>query len=90
VRARPRATPATASVPQMTHAVVLVKGEREALADLGSRLFVAILRLRKHDQLAEVVTGRLAQIPGIADTYTMVAFEVFSKHDLEAMFSIGA
>jgi DNA-binding Lrp family transcriptional regulator len=91
----------------MTHAVVLVKGEREALAELGGRLaeiegvaeaysvtgewdFVAILRLREHDQLADVATGQLARLPGIADTYTMVAFEVFSQHDLEAMFSIGA
>jgi DNA-binding Lrp family transcriptional regulator len=91
----------------MTHAVVLVKGERGALADLGGRLaeidgvaeaysvtgewdFVAILRLREHDQLADVVTGQLARLPGIVDTYTMVAFEVFSRHDLEAMFSIGA
>jgi DNA-binding Lrp family transcriptional regulator len=91
----------------MTHAVVLIKAERDALPTLGGRLaeiegvaeaysvtgkwdFVAILRLREHDQLAELVTGKLARMPGIAQTYTMVAFEVFSQHDLEAMFSIGA
>jgi DNA-binding Lrp family transcriptional regulator len=91
----------------MTHAVVLIKAERDALPDLGGRLaeiegvaeaysvtgrwdFVAILRLREHDQLAELVTGRLARTTGIAQTYTMVAFEAFSQHDLEAMFSIGA
>ena len=90
----------------MTHAVVLLKVKREALAELGGRLaeidgvaeaysvtgewdFVAILRLREQGQLADVVTGQLAQLPGIADTYTMVAFEVYSQHDLEAMFSIG-
>jgi hypothetical protein len=44
----------------------------------------------EHDSLAELVTGRLARLDGIANTYTMVAFQVFSKHDLEAMFSIGA
>jgi hypothetical protein len=26
---------------------------------------------------------------GVARTHTMVAFEAFSRHDLEAMFSIG-
>ena len=91
----------------MTHAVVLIKAERDALPTLGGRLaevegvaeaysvtgtwdFVAILRLREHDELAELITGNLARLDGIAETYTMVAFEAFSQHDLEAMFSIGA
>lgn len=90
----------------MTHAVVLIRAERDALPELGGTLadvdgvteaysvtgewdFVAILRVRRPDDLAEVVTGRLARMPGIARTYTMVAFEAYSQHDLEAMFSIG-
>ena len=36
-----------------------------------------------------MITGRLAQLDGIKRTQTMVAFEVFSEHDLEALFSIG-
>jgi DNA-binding Lrp family transcriptional regulator len=91
----------------MTHAVVLIKAERDALPTLGDRLadvdgvseaysvtgewdYVAIVRVSEHDELADLVTGRLARLDGIANTYTMVAFQVFSKHDLEAMFSIGA
>jgi DNA-binding Lrp family transcriptional regulator len=90
----------------MTHAVVLVKANRDALSSLGGELadvegvaeaysvtgawdFVAIVRVSEHDRLAEVVTERLAGLEGIERTYTMVAFEVFSEHDLEAMFSIG-
>ena len=37
----------------------------------------------------EIVTTRLSQIPGILKTRTHVAFKVYSKHDLEAMFSVG-
>jgi len=37
----------------------------------------------------DVVTGELLKLPGVSRTQTMVAFEVFSRHDLEAMFSIG-
>ena len=90
----------------MTHAVVLIKASRDALATLGERLadvdgvaeaytvtgewdFVAMLRVGDHDELAEAVTGRLSRLDGITDTYTMVAFQVFSQHDLEALFSIG-
>jgi len=91
----------------MTHAVVLIKAEREAMSTLGGKLadvdgvaeaysvtgewdFVAILRVRDHEGLAPLVTERLAQLEGIRRTHTMVAFEVFSQHDLESMFSIGA
>jgi DNA-binding Lrp family transcriptional regulator len=90
----------------MTHAVVLVEAERDALTTLGGALagldgvaeaysvtgewdFVAIVRVPRHEQLAEVITGQLVQLDGVTRTQTMVAFEVFSEHDLEAMFSIG-
>jgi DNA-binding Lrp family transcriptional regulator len=90
----------------VTHAVVLISAERDALPDLGGALadvdgvaeaysvtgewdFVAILRVGSPDELARVVTERLARVSGIARTYTMVAFEAYSRHDLEAMFSIG-
>jgi DNA-binding Lrp family transcriptional regulator len=91
----------------MTHAVVLIKADRRALATLGEQLadidgvaeaysvtgewdFVAMLRVAQRDELADAVTRRLASLDGIKDTYTMVAFQVFSRHDLEALFSVGA
>ena len=51
--------------------------------------FVAVVRVRKHEQLADVVTGTIGQLGGVTRTQTMVAFEVFSRHDLEALFSVG-
>jgi hypothetical protein len=44
----------------------------------------------KHDQLADTVTGQIGQLEGVTRTQTMVAFEAFSRHDLEALFDIGA
>jgi DNA-binding Lrp family transcriptional regulator len=67
-----------------------VEGVTEAYSITGEWDFVAIIRLRQAEALAELVTGRLSRIRGIRETHTMVAFEVFSEHDLEAMFSIGA
>ena len=66
-----------------------VEGVAEAYSVTGEWDFVAILRVRQPDELARLVTGRLAQLDGIRRTHTMVAFEVFSRHDLEALFSIG-
>jgi DNA-binding Lrp family transcriptional regulator len=90
----------------MTHAVVLLEAERDAMSHLGGALadvqgvreaysvtgewdFVAVVAVRRHEDLAEVVTNGIGVLPGVRRTQTMVAFEVFSKHDLEAVFSIG-
>jgi DNA-binding Lrp family transcriptional regulator len=90
----------------VTHAVVLIRAERDALPTLGGTLadiegvaeaysvtgewdFVAIVRVAATEDLARIVTERLARVPGIARTYSMVAFEAYSRHDLEAMFSVG-
>jgi DNA-binding Lrp family transcriptional regulator len=90
----------------MTHAIVLIEAERDAMPTLGGRLaevegvgqvysvtgswdFVAIVHVPRHEQLADVVTGGIGQLDGVSRTQTMVAFEAFSRHDLEALFSVG-
>jgi len=91
----------------VTHAIVLIEAEREAISTLGGALadvsgvaeaysvtgewdFVAMLRVRNPEEVAEVVTNRFADLKGIRNTQTMIAFETFSQHDLEALFSIGS
>lgn len=66
-----------------------IDGVAEAYSVTGEWDFVAILRLRQHEQLADVVTGRISQLEGVLRTHTMVAFEAYSRHDLEALFSVG-
>jgi DNA-binding Lrp family transcriptional regulator len=90
----------------MTHAVVLIEAERDALSTLGGALadidgvaeaysvtgewdFVAIVRVPDHEQLADVVTGHITTLSGVSRTQTMVAFQAYSRHDLEALFSVG-
>ncbi len=66
-----------------------IEGVAEAYSVTGEWDFVAMLRLREQDQLAQVVTGKLSQLAGVRRTQTMVAFETYSRHDLEALFSVG-
>ena len=66
-----------------------VEGVAEAYSVTGEWDYVAMLRVRDPAEVAEVVTQRFADLPGIEKTQTLVAFEVFSQHDLEALFSIG-
>jgi len=67
-----------------------VEGVAEAYSITGEWDFVAILRVPAESDLATVVTDRLVRLPGIAKTLTLVAFEAYSKHDLESMFDLGA
>jgi DNA-binding Lrp family transcriptional regulator len=66
-----------------------LEGVAEAYSVTGEWDFVAVLRLRQQEDLAKVVTGQISQLAGVARTQTMVAFEVYSRHDLEALFSVG-
>ncbi|HLH71239.1 MAG TPA: Lrp/AsnC ligand binding domain-containing protein [Candidatus Dormibacteraeota bacterium] len=84
VRARREALPTLG--PQLAD----VRGVAEVYTVTGDWDFVAMIRVREHEELAAVVTRELAQLEGIERTQTMVAFQQFSPHDLEAMFGLGA
>lgn len=66
-----------------------IEGIAEVYTVTGEWDFIAIARVREHEELAQVVTQRLTQLDGIQKTQTMVAFQQFSAHDLEAMFGLG-
>jgi DNA-binding Lrp family transcriptional regulator len=66
-----------------------IDGVAEAYSVTGEWDFVAILWLRDPDRLAQLVTDRISGLAGVERTQTMVAFEAYSRHDLEALFSVG-
>jgi DNA-binding Lrp family transcriptional regulator len=77
------------ALPTLGGALADIDGVAEAYSVTGEWDFVAIVRVADHDQLADVVTGRIGQLSGVSRTQTMVAFAAFSHHDLEALFSVG-
>jgi DNA-binding Lrp family transcriptional regulator len=77
------------ALPDLGGRLAEVDGVAEAYSVTGEWDFVAILRVPTTEEVARVVTHRLATLSGIKRTSTMVAFEAYSRHDLEAMFSIG-
>ena len=102
-----RARPRRHAHAEMTHAVVLIEAEREAIADArrparrrrGRRRGLLRHRrvgLRGDPAGAQPGGGRAGRHAPLrrasrasSARSTMVAFEVFSQHDLEALFSIG-
>lgn len=79
-----------AALPTLGGALADLEGVAEAYSVTGDWDFVVIVRVPDVDGVAEVVRNRVAQLDGIRRTHTMLAFEAFSRHDLEQLFSIGA
>jgi DNA-binding Lrp family transcriptional regulator len=66
-----------------------VDGIAEVYSVAGDVDLIAVVRVPHHDDLADVVTRHVAALPGIVETRTMVAFQAFSKRDLDALWDLG-
>jgi DNA-binding Lrp family transcriptional regulator len=67
-----------------------VDGVSEVYSVAGDADILAVIRVRHHEELAEVVTRRVSQLPGIVATRTLIAFQAYSRHDLDALWDLGA
>jgi len=67
-----------------------IDGVAEVYSVAGEADLVAVVRVRQQEQLAEVVTRRIFSLPGITNTRTLIAFQAYSRHDLEAIWDLGA
>jgi DNA-binding Lrp family transcriptional regulator len=64
-------------------------GVSEVYSVAGRHDLAVIVRVKDNERLADVVTKDIRKIEGIESSETLIAFRVYSRHDLERMFSIG-
>ena len=76
-------------IPEVAAAIAELKGVSEVYSVTGEVDLIAIVRVRHHDDLADVIADQLNKVSGILGTQTHIAFRTYSKHDLEAAFSLG-
>ncbi|HET7317854.1 MAG TPA: Lrp/AsnC ligand binding domain-containing protein, partial [Nitrospirota bacterium] len=62
-------------------------GITEVYSVAGRYDLTVIIRVKDNDQLAELVTNHMLKVEGIQKSETLIAFRVYSRHDLESMFS---
>ena len=77
------------SIPEAAQAIADIEGISEVYSVAGEWDLVAVVRVQDHEDLASVIPGGVAKVEGVERTETLIAFQVYSKHDLEAMFSVG-
>lgn len=82
-------TAETDRIPETAQAIADLEGVAEVYSCAGDVDLVVIVRVAEHDQLAEVVAGRVSKVPGVQRTDTHIAFRSYSRRDTEATFSLG-
>ncbi len=76
-------------IPEVAEEIAGIDGVSEVYSVAGDVDLVALVRVRRHEELADVIAGRLNKVAGVRETQTHIAFRSYSRHDLEATFSLG-
>ncbi len=78
-----------ARIPQVAEEIAALEGVSEVYSVTGQIDLIALVRVRSHEDVAEVVADRLNKVSGVETTETHIAFRAYSQHDLESAFSLG-
>jgi DNA-binding Lrp family transcriptional regulator len=78
-----------ARIPETAQAIAQIEQVSEVYSVTGEFDLVAMVRVRDHDELGDVIPGKVNRVPGVTHTETHIAFRTYSRHDLEAAFALG-
>lgn len=76
-------------IPEVAEQIAGLDGISEVYSVAGDVDLIALVRVTEFDDIADTIAGRLSKVPGVLHTDTHIAFRAYSRHDLEATFSIG-
>lgn len=78
-----------ARIPEVADQIASLDGVTEVYSVTGAIDLIVMVRVRSTDEVAEVIADRLNKVPGVLETETHIAFRAYSRHDLDAAFSLG-
>lgn len=76
-------------IPQVAEAIADLDGVSEVYSVTGGADLIAVVRVRRHEELADVIADRLSKVTGVRATETHIAFRAYSRHDLDSAFALG-
>lgn len=76
-------------IPEVAEKISELKGISEVYSVTGEWDLIAMVRVREHDALSDVIADRLSKVDGVVETVTQIAFRTYSKHDLDDAFALG-
>jgi len=78
-----------ARIPEVAEGIAALDGVSEVYSVTGEIDLIVLVRVKAHEDIADVVADRINKVPGVLSTETHIAFRTYSRHDLEAAFSLG-
>lgn len=79
----------TSRIPELAESIAEMDGVQEVFSVAGRHDLVAIVKVARNEDLADVISDRMRHLDGIVQTETMIAFRAYSKQELEAGFELG-
>jgi DNA-binding Lrp family transcriptional regulator len=76
------------AIPSAAREVAGIEGVAEVYSVSGDWDLIAVIRVAEWERIAEVVTEKLARVPGLQRTNTLVAFRVYSRQDLAKAYDM--
>ncbi|EFO79124.1 AsnC/Lrp family regulatory protein [Oscillochloris trichoides DG-6] len=76
-------------ISEVAHAIAELPNVAEVYSVTGEFDIIALLRLSDYESLDQSVPSGIAQIEGVIETKTVLAFRRYSRRDLAAGFDIG-
>jgi DNA-binding Lrp family transcriptional regulator len=77
-------------VNQVGETLATLSGITEVFSVSGQYDLVALARVNKNEDLADLMTEQIRGLEGIIKTETLIAFRTLSRFDLESMFDLGS
>ena len=77
------------AIPDAAQAIADIEGVGEVYSCAGDVDLIATVKVSAHEELADLIPGRIGKVPGVLDTVTHIAFRSYSSADTESAFSIG-
>ena len=78
-----------AHIPEAAKEIAEIDGITEVYSVTGEINLIAVARVSRHEEFADVIADRLNKVQGVLETNTHIAFRTYSSGDLEAGFALG-
>jgi DNA-binding Lrp family transcriptional regulator len=76
-------------IPEVARQVVEIPGVDQVYSVTGDIDLIALVRVRRHEDLAEIIADHLGKVDGVVDTSTNIAFRTYSSTDLDVAYDLG-